>query len=165
MTCRQAEKLLFRSMDGLLGEEERGGLEAHIKSCHSCERMRREYQIIFSSLRSRAQMEPLPLFWERMEPRLAGKERFLLAWPSWQLWSLKAAALSLAVIFLVLGTMLMFLPHPQDELSQTEILLLRNVNPIQDARVLFEEERPDRRNMMLIFSAMDESNRVRRYLP
>lgn len=164
MACRQVEKLLLRSFDGLLGEEEERKLDAHFKSCPSCMRMRKEYEIIFGSLRSPDQEEPLPRFWERLEPRLDRKDRFL-GWPSWELWSLKAVAISLVVIFLVLGTMLMFLPRPQDELSQTEILLLRNINPIQDARVLFEEERPDRRNMMLIFSAMDENNRVRRYLP
>jgi len=50
-------------------------------------------------------------------------------------------------------------------MSQTEVLLLRNLNPLQETRILLEEESVENKNMMLIFSALEERNDIRRYLP
>jgi hypothetical protein len=51
-------------------------------------------------------------------------------------------------------------PHEED-LSQSEALLLRNTNPLAEAKSLFEETKLENKNMMIIF-ASDEKDPTRR---
>jgi len=40
-------------------------------------------------------------------------------------------------------------------LSQAEILLLRNENPLTEAATILDQKKPEERNMMLIFAAAE----------
>jgi hypothetical protein len=67
---------------------------------------------------------------------------------------------ALAVILLFIGG-LIFLAPGEESLSQSEALLLRNANPLAEAKSLFEETKLENKNMMIIFAA-DEKDPTRR---
>jgi anti-sigma factor RsiW len=164
MKCRKAERWILRSLDGVLKDEKRRELERHMSSCLLCQQREKEYRSIFDVLKKEFPSEPLPYFWERLQAKLRERGKYA-PWSLWQKWSLRAIPFFLTLIVL-LGAAMIFLPSwKKEELSQSEILLLQNVNPLQETRTLFEEEELENRNMMLIFTAMEEKNNIGRYLP
>ena len=63
------------------------------------------------------------------------------------------------LLVLFLTAALVFIPPGNGvELSESGVLLLRNLNPLEEARMLFEEEKIENKNMMLIFLAVEEKN-------
>ena len=164
MKCKKAERLIFRSFDGLLKKEEKNKLKEHLKSCLLCRTKREEYKSILDTLKENHIPEPKPYFWERLRPKLKEKKRYEPL-SLWKQWGIRAIPISLLVVVLLAATIVLFLPHKNEELSQSEVLLLRNLNPLQETRTLFEEEKVENKNMMLIFTAMEEKNDIRRYLP
>jgi len=164
MKCRKAERWVLRSLDGVLKKEERRELERHISSCPLCQQREKEYRSIFDVLKKEFPSEPLPYFWERLQVKIKERKEFA-PWLLWKEWSLKALPFFLALIVLFVAAMLFLPSWKQEELSQSEILLLQNVNPLQETRTLFEEEELENRSMMLIFTAMEEKNNIGRYLP
>jgi hypothetical protein len=124
--------------------------------------MRNEYHILQQTLRSEAFPAPQPYFWERLQPKLQQRPRFSIG-AMWKRWSLRAIPAALGVILVVLlAAALAFSPQPE-ELSQSGILL-RNQNPFEESPLLSEEDL-ENPNMVLIFSALDERNSLRRYFP
>lgn len=164
MNCKKAKRIIFRSLDGALKEEEKEKLESHLRGCLYCQQREREYRMIFSVLKKEVQPEPKSYFWERLQPRLKEREEYA-PWSVWKEWSVKAIPLSLTLIACLVLAMIFLSSRKQEELSQSEILLLRNMNPIQETRTLFEEEKMENRNMMLIFATAEEKTSIRRYLP
>lgn len=162
MKCKKTEKLLLRSFDGLINPEEKVKLEEHLKICLLCRTKREEYQSILNTLKENGRPEPKPYFWERLQPKLKERKKYE-PWSLWKQWGIRAIPLSLLVVILLAAAIILFIPPQKEELSQSEVLLLRNLNPLQETRTLLEEEKVENKNMMLIFTAMEEKNSVRRY--
>jgi len=164
MNCKKIERLLSRSFDGILKPEEKTKLEIHLESCPLCREKKKEYEIILNTLRMKDQPEPKALFWERLQPKLKEKKKYV-PWTLWKSWSVRAIPLSLLIVVLLAAIVIFFLPQQKEELSQSEALLLRNLNPFLETRTLLEEEGVEDKNMMLIFTTMEEKNGLRRYYP
>jgi predicted anti-sigma-YlaC factor YlaD len=163
MNCKRAEKFLLLSFDGRLGEKDRASLNDHLESCSLCREKERDYRQMISLLRVEAP-EPLPYFEQRLLAKLEEKEKSAPAL-FWQGWPARAMAVSLAVAILFGGGILFFWPQESLELSQAEILLLRNENPLAEAATILEQKKPEDRNMMLIFAASETRDLARRYKP
>lgn len=160
MRCRRAEKWLLRSFDGRLDAARGRELEAHLASCPACAGAAAAYRKMFGILRNRASEEPLPRFWERLQPGLAGeKKAFSLV--IWERWCLRAipAFLGLALIFA--AGLILFAPPADAPLTRAE-LLFRDQNPVSEAGTLFAEGRGESRPMELLFTATDERELPRR---
>ncbi len=155
MKCKKFEKWLLRSFDDLLKEEEKEKLEKHIKSCSLCQAKKREYEAILALLKKEEGEEPKPFFWERLLAKLKERQKYAV-WTVVKQWSIKAIPLTLLVALLVTLTIVFIFPSKKQELSQTEVLLLRNLNPLQETQILLEAEGLEDKNMMIIFSTLEE---------
>lgn len=162
MTCKEVEKLISRHFDGVLTSEEKEKLKTHLESCLDCQAKRQEYETILETLRKEEFPEPKPYFWERLQPRLKEKEKYLPL-TLWKRWTIRAIPISLLSVLLLTAVFLIFLPEKKVELSQTEVLLLRELNPLQEANALLEEGNIENKNMMLIFTSLEEENSERRF--
>jgi len=163
MNCEQAEKFLFLSFDGRLEEEDRALLNDHLESCSLCREKEKDYRQIFSLLRVEAP-EPLPYFEQRLLAKLEEKEKSAPAVFS-KRWAARAMVVSLAVAILFGIGILFFRPQESLELSQAEILLFRNENPLAEAATILDQKKLEDRNMMLIFVASETRDPARRYKP
>jgi predicted anti-sigma-YlaC factor YlaD len=160
MRCKKFEKLILRSFDNRLNEKERKELEKHLESCAQCREKREEYEIILSLLREEETVQPKAYFWERLRTKIRERKKR----PLWLLvkeWSLRAVPLSLLIVLLITLVVIFFSPSQDQELSQSEVLLLRNLNPLQETQLLLEQ-RLENQNMMIIFSSMEEQETLRR---
>lgn len=164
MKCKSVERLIFRSFNGLLKKEKKEELWEHLKICPLCRTKRDEYKSILDAMKEKHIPEPQPYFWERLQPKLKERKRYEPL-SLWKQWGIRAIPLSLLMVLLLAITIVLFLPHKNAEFSQSEVLLLRNLNPLQETTTLFEEEKVENKNMMLIFTAMEEKNGTRRYFP
>jgi hypothetical protein len=163
MKCKKMERLLLRSFDDPLKNKKKETLKNHLESCPLCQRRKKEYKIIADNLREKDIPEPKPYFWERLQPKLKEPKKFE-PWLEWKWGSIRAVPLSLAIIIFIALATLLFIPKQKKELSQSE-LLLQNVNPIQETKTLFEEEKIEDKNMKLIWLAMEDKNSTRRPWP
>jgi hypothetical protein len=164
MKCKKVERFLLRSFDGLLKEEERNELKKHLESCPLCQTKRAEYQSILDALKEKDFPEPKPYFWERLQPKLEERKKYDL-WSLWKKWAIRAIPVSMLLVILLAAVIILFIPPPKEELSESGDLLLRNLDPLQEKTILLEEEKVEDKNMMLIFTAMEEKNSTGRYLP
>jgi len=163
MKCKTVETFLSKDLDGLLSSMEKNSLEEHLRGCSSCKKKRDEYVFIAETLGSEDFPEAKPYFWERLQPRLKESRKYAF-WSEWKQWSLRAVPVSIVfVAVLALGLML-FLPQPADELSQTGDLLLNNP-PLPETVILLEAETGENKSIQLIFMAMEEKPDLRRYIP
>jgi len=157
MKCKKIERLLLQSFDGLLKEKETEELENHIKGCFLCQEKRKQYQAILDSLKLKDWPEPKPYFWERLQPKLKEKQKYE-AWLVWKTWSMRAIPVFLLLVLLLTAALVFIPPGDRVELSESGVLLLRNLNPLEETRTLFEEEKVENKNMMLIFYTVEEKN-------
>ncbi len=157
MKCKKIERLLLQSFDGLLKEKETEELENHIKGCSLCQEKRKQYQAILDSLKLKDWPEPKPYFWERLQPKLKEKQKYE-AWWVWKTWSIRAIPVFLLLVLLLTAALVFIHPNGGVELSESGVLLLRNLNPLEETRTLFEEEKVENKNMMLIFFTVEEKN-------
>lgn len=164
MNCKKAEKLLLKSFDGLPRNEETQKFEKHLERCLRCQTKKEQYQAIRRALKEKDYLEPKPYFWERLQPRLKERKKYE-PWSLWKRWSIRAIPLSLLIVLVLAATIIFLVPTNKEELSESEVLLLRNLNPFQETRTLLEAESIENKNMMLIFTAMEERNGERRYFP
>lgn len=163
MKCKKVEKWLLRSWDGALASEERKTLEEHLESCPLCRQKILEFESIRGLLRGEIIPDPLPDFWERLAPRLEEHEE-IPAWAFRPQKGIRLATAALVLFVLVVGSLLFLLPR-QAELSEPEILLLRNENPLVETQRLIEEKKIDDKNLRLIFAVAENGSPSRRYLP
>ncbi len=163
MNCKRAEKYLLLSFDGRLGDKGKALLNRHLESCSLCRKREQDYRQILSLLRVETP-EPLPYFEQRLIAKLKEKEKMVPALFS-RRWAAKAAAVSLAMAVLFGLGVLFFRPQESLELSQPEILLLHNENPLAEAATILDQKRAEDRNMMLIFAASETKDLARRYTP
>lgn len=164
MKCKNYERLILRSFDGLLKNEEKKELEKHLNSCLLCQTKREEYQSILDALKEKDRPEPKPYFWERLQPKLKERNKYV-SLSLWKQWGIRAIPLSLLIVVLLVVVIAFFLPHKSEELSQSGVLLLHNANPLQETTPLLAEEKVENKSMILIFTAMEEKNGARRYFP
>jgi anti-sigma factor RsiW len=162
MNCKTAEKRILRSLDGRLDERSADLLGKHLEACPPCRKAEAEYRSMLALLRDGTDAAPLPRFWERLQPRLR-EEREIAPFLFWERWNLRAIPAFLAIVF-VAGAALIFTPRA-GQLTASEALLLDNTNPITVAEQLFGEEKPDERNMMLLFASLDDKIPARRPTP
>ena len=164
MKCKEAEKRLLRSLDERLNPDEREVLETHLAGCPACRRLSGEYRALRRLLRRSEVIGPLPRFWERLSARMDDLPQ---AWG--QTFGVpglvKAVSFGLAAIVLAAGIALFFPSLSPQELSQSEVLLLRDENPLVETQRLIEEKKLDNKNFMLIFASSEETVPLRRYRP
>jgi predicted anti-sigma-YlaC factor YlaD len=163
MKCRKMEKGIVRELDGRLEESRRTELEAHLKICPSCRKLRRDYGLMLGFLRNGKEEEPLPSFWERLRPGLR-EEKKVLPLLVMERWCLRAIPVFLVAVFLVTGLALMT-PAGDETLTRSEILLLENRNPLSESRTILEAEKSETSNMMLLFASLEERTGSRRPRP
>lgn len=165
MNCRKAEILVSRSLDGPLSTEEAQALQFHFDGCARCRAMKEEYGILKTSFGQMAQAEAKPYFAQRVEAGIREKA-FMNPFLAWKQWGVRAVSFSLLLITLILGAIYFSKPLPSlpQELSRSEVLLLRELNPFQETLTLFEAENAEQKNMMLIFSSLEETD-IRSYFP
>jgi len=163
MNCKKIEIWIIRSFDNLLTEEEQKKIEVHINNCPVCQERREEYRTIIGLLRQQRPQEPKPYFWERLQVKIKERQRAPL-WISVKQWSLRAVPLSLIFVLVMAVAIILFFPTKDQELSQSEALLLRNLNPLEETQLLFDERLEDQ-NMMIIFSSLEEQESIRRQVP
>ncbi|UCC38368.1 MAG: zf-HC2 domain-containing protein [Candidatus Aminicenantes bacterium] len=164
MNCKKAEKFLLKSLDGLLRNEETQKFEKHLERCLRCQAKKEQYQAIRRALKEKDYLEPKPYFWERLKSKLKEEKKYE-PWSQWKRWSLRAIPLSLLIVIILAATIILLIPTEKEELSESGVLLLRNLNPFPETRTLLEAESIENRNMMLIFTATQERNGERRYFP
>lgn len=163
MNCKKAEKGILRSLDGRLDGRSEGVLREHLEACPACRKAEKEYRAMLALLRDgRSASAPLPRFWERLEPRLR-EEMELVPLLFWERWCLRAIPVFLAVVFVVAAA-LVFTPQAR-EMTQSEALLLENRDPLSETQAIFEADKADTRNMMLIFASLEEKMPMRRPTP
>lgn len=163
MRCRKAEKLILQALDRRLEPREERALQEHLSSCVACRRAREEYGTMLGWLRNGRTEEPLPRFWERLEPRLR-EESELVPLLFWERLSLRAIPVFLALVVLA-GAAFLLTPGPAADLSHSEALLLENRGPLAETREMLEAERPETANMMLLFASFDARGPARRPMP
>jgi anti-sigma factor RsiW len=155
MNCRTAERWLLRRHDGRLSPDEEQELNGHLRTCRVCSDRESGYQALFSALSRETAPPPRPMFWERLEARIAEKEREN-GWGLVRLFCRRAIPVSLALSGLVLGAILLFSPAREAQLSAGERLLLRNDNPLVETRTLLDNNKLEDKNMMLIFASAED---------
>jgi len=151
-------------MDGILEGNEKERLEQHLEKCSRCQQRQKEYSALSDILKGVDFPEPKPYFWERLQSQLKERKKYE-PWILYKRWSIRAVPLALLLVIILIGATAIFLPHQKQELSQSEDLLLRNRDPFQETRILFEEKGMEQRNMILIFATLEENADTRRYLP
>lgn len=164
MNCQDIEKHILKSLDGRLSPQERQNLQGHLKRCPSCQKKEAVYRQIFETLKLTPIPEPKPYFWQRLRPRLHERQTFE-PWALWKRWCLSAIPVSLMLVAVAAGAIALFIPQNGEELSQSEALLLRNLNPLQETRMILEQEGAESKSMMLIFTSLEERNGQGRHLP
>ena len=162
MNCKKTEKRILRSLDGRLDGRSAGLLRKHLEACPSCRKAETEYRSMLALLRDGKDAAPLPRFWERLEPRLR-EGREIAPFLFWEKWNLRAIPAFLAIVA-VAGAALIFTPQAS-ELTASEALLLENRNPLTETQAIFDAEKPETRNMMLIFASLEEKTSARRPTP
>ncbi len=163
MNCEKYEKWILRSLDNRLTREKQAILEDHIKSCPACQERREEYRTIIGLLKQEKVQESKPYFWERLQVKIRERQSIPLR-VSIKQWSLRAVPVSLILVLVMTAAIVLFFPTQDAELSQSEALLLRNLNPLEETQLLFDEKLEDQ-NMILIFSSLEDKNNIRRPLP
>jgi len=164
MKCKKVETFLLQSFDELLKEKEKNELKKHLESCPLCQTKRAEYQSILDALKEKDFPEPKPYFWERLQPKLSEGKKYD-PWSLGKQWAIRAIPASMLLVILFAAVLILFISPQKEELSESEDLLLRNLDPLQETTILLEEEKVEDKNMMLIFTAMEEKNSTGRYLP
>lgn len=162
MNCRKAEKGLLRSIDGRLDRRAADQLGEHLEACPACRQAGKDYRAMLALLRDDCGAEPLPGFWERLEPRLR-EEREIVPLLFWERLSLRAIPVFLVLVALI-GGVLFFSPQGR-ETSASAALLLDNQDPLSDMHALFDADKSESRSMMLMFASLDEKTPLRRPTP
>jgi len=119
---------------------------------------------MFGLLRSETKDEPLPYFQERLRPKLV-RERKSFALLLWEHWCLKAIPVFLGVALAFGVGLIFFAPPDQSQMTQSELLLLKDQAPMSDVQSIFEARQGEDQHMQLIFASADEREPVRRPIP
>lgn len=162
MNCRRAEKSLLKSLDGRLDGRAAGLLAEHLEACPACRKAAAQYRSMLALLRDGRSAEPLPRFWERLEPRLR-EETEIVPLLFWERWSLRAIPVFLALVVLIGGVL--YVTPQAGEMTRSEALLLENADPISETNQIFAPDKSETRTMMLMFASLDDKTPLRRPTP
>jgi predicted anti-sigma-YlaC factor YlaD len=163
MRCKEARKNLSRSTDGRLPEGRRDALAGHLASCPDCRAFGRDYGSLRSLLKEGREPEPLPYFQERLWAKIAEREKSE-SWAVWMRWSLRTIPVALALIAVFIGALVFIGPPLDEDMSSPAALLIKNANPLSETNALFNEEKTENKNMMIMFAG-NEIVPARRYQP
>lgn len=152
MKCRDAEKLMLRAKDSALAGPERDSLDAHLRQCPRCRRADEEYRSLFRSLRPIESRGPAAFSWERLRARIEEREAAARE-PQYEKWALKAIPAAIALALLIGSASLLFRSSSPSNISASEELLLRNTNPLVEARTILDQKRLEDKGLMLIFAS------------
>jgi len=161
MNCRKAEKLISKQLDNRLEARESAWLENHLQNCPACARLASDYQQLKNmTAELKVEAEPQPYFTERLLARLSSE-------PKPSIWAAVERLYARAIpVFLIMVTLLvgvLFLMQPAErQLSQSEMLLFQNQNPLKEMQALFEEERPENRQLKLLFAGLENMESYQR---
>lgn len=162
MKCHQAEKLISRLVDGRLSAEATASLEAHLRVCPSCAQALADYRqlkSLMSDLRV-PEAEPLPFFEQRLRARLQTESRPTF-WSVVERWYAAAVPVFLVVAMVLVG--ILFLAQPAEvQMSQSELLLFQEQSPLAETRAIFDAQKPEDRQLQLLFAGLDSQEIVRR---
>ncbi|MCR4395606.1 MAG: zf-HC2 domain-containing protein [Candidatus Saccharicenans sp.] len=162
MNCHRAEKLISRLVDGRLDAGTATRLEEHLKVCPSCAQLLADYRKL-GALLSELQMreaEPLPYFEQRLLAKLNTASRPSL-WAVVEKWYAAAVPVFLVVAMVLVGVLFLFQPAER-QLSQSELLLFQGQSPLTETRAIFEEQKPEDRQLQLLFAGLESQEIVRR---
>ena len=166
MNCKQAEKFILRYLDGRLDRAQKDKLEGHLEECPDCRKNKTECRLLIQTLGQSPKPEVKPYFWERLQPKLKIRKRYE-PWIVWKQWGMRAIPVSLLII-IFLSAALFFLSPSREEVelsqafSQSGLLLLQNQSPFQETTTLLETGETEDKNMMLIFTSLEDKNGTRR---
>ena len=152
MKCHDAEKLMLRAKDSALAGPGRDSLDAHLRQCPRCRRVEEEYRSLFRSLRPVESRGPAAFSWERLRTRIEEREAAALK-PQYEKWALKAIPAAIALALLIGSASLLFKSSAPSNISASEELLLRNTNPLVEARTILDQKRLEDKGLMLIFAS------------
>ncbi|MDD8020244.1 MAG: zf-HC2 domain-containing protein [Acidobacteriota bacterium] len=154
MNCRKAEKLISKRLDGRLKISESAWLNNHLKSCSACARLNLEYQRLKNlSAGLKIEAEPLPYFSQRLSARLSSVPKPSV-WAVAEKWYARAIPVFLVTATLLVGVLFLVQPA-QQQLSQSEMLLFQNQSPLKEMQLFFDEEKPENRQLKLLFAGLE----------
>ncbi|MDD8030415.1 MAG: zf-HC2 domain-containing protein [Acidobacteriota bacterium] len=155
MNCHQAEKLISRLVDGRLEAGSSDRLKEHLKVCPSCAQMLTDYQKMkdmMTGLKIK-EAEPLPYFEQRLKARLKASSRASV-WAMVERWYAAAVPVFLVVAVILMGVL--FLVQPEEvQMSQSEMVLFQIQGPPTATKAIFEEEKPENRQLLILFAGLD----------
>ena len=163
MKCKEARKNLLRSMDGFLPDDRRDELAGHVAACPRCRAFERDSGTILGLLKEGREPEPLPFFRERLWAKIAERKKSE-SWAVWMRWSLRAIPVALALIAVFIGAIVFIGPPLDEDMSLPAAFLIKNANPLAETNALFNEEKNENKNMMIMFAG-NEIVPARRYQP
>jgi len=155
MNCRKAEKLISRLVDGRLESEVASRLEEHLKICPSCAQLLSDYRRMKSMLVGLQvqEIEPLPYFESRLRARFGSSPKPSI-WVALERWYATAVPIFLVVTMILVGVL--FLVQPAEiQMSQSEMLLFQNQSPLRDTQTIFEEQKPENRQIKLLLAGLE----------
>jgi anti-sigma factor RsiW len=154
MRCKDAERRLGRFLDDRLEPGLRTAVAEHFAACPGCGRLAEDERALRVLLRRNPGAEPDPGFWDRLQPRIRAEKR-LVPLLLWERWCFRAIPVFMALVLLIFGLVALG-PRNEESLTQTEALLLENKNPFSETQRIFDAQRSEDRNMMVIFASLDE---------
>ncbi|MDI6845286.1 MAG: zf-HC2 domain-containing protein [Candidatus Saccharicenans sp.] len=162
MKCSKVEKLISKLMDGRLEPALSARLEEHVKTCPSCAQLLEEYRSLKNALAGlkMQEAEPLPWFEQRLLARLGAESRQPI-WAMVERWYAAAVPVFLVVAMVLVG--ILFLVQPAEvQVSQPQMLLLQGQNPLTEASYIFEAQKPEERQLQLLFAGVESQEILRR---
>ena len=164
MRCKEARMNLSRSTDGRLPENRKNALAGHMAACPDCRAFGRDAGVILGLLKDGREPEPLPYFQGRLWAKIAERERAESPRALWMRWSLRAIPVSLVLIAVFIGALVFIGPPLDEDMSGPAALLIKNANPLSETNALFNEEKIENKNMMIMFAG-NEIVPARKYQP
>jgi anti-sigma factor RsiW len=154
MRCKDAERRLGRFLDDRLEPGLRTAVADHLVACPGCGRLAEDERALRALLRQAPGAEPEPGFWDRLQPRIRAEKR-LVPLLLWERWCFRAIPVFMTLVLLLVGLVALG-PRSGESMTQTEALLLENKNPFSETQRMFDAQRSEDRNMMVIFASLDE---------
>lgn len=152
MKCRNAEKLMLRAKDFDLPGPARDSLDAHLRQCSRCRRAEEDYRDIFRSLRPVKSRGPAAFSWERLQARIEEREAAAVEL-QYEKWAFKAIPAAIVLALLIGSASLLFRSSTPSNVSASEELLLRNTNPLVEARTILDQRKLEDRGLTLLFAS------------
>jgi anti-sigma factor RsiW len=163
MSCSKYEKLITRSLDGRLDPDREKRLRLHLEACPACRRAAAEYAALRTTLAAQRLEEAPPASFRAALARRLEAEREAAPLVFYEKLCFRAIPVFLALA--VLAASIFILAPKSGETPSSEMLLLSSENPFTETSRILDEQKPENRNMMLIFASLEEPSAARRPLP